>query len=374
MTISTNSNTQLSALHDEQGQSPWLDNLRRGWITTGELDRWVSSGIRGLTSNPAIFQKAIEGSADYDQQFGQLIADGVAVDSAYWDLVASDIRGALNALLPVYESSNGTDGFVSVEVDPALARETDQTTEAARALHDRLNAPNLMVKIPGTLEGLPSVRTMIGEGRSINVTLIFSVPRYSEVMEAYISGLEDAVEAGRDDLSGIASVASFFISRTDSEVDRRLEQIGTDAALSMRGKTAVAQAQVAYQTFKTTFDGPRWQALAHKGAQLQRPLWASTSTKNPNYSQTLYVDELIGPNTVNTMPDNTIDAFVEKGTVARTVDADPVEAQGVLDAVSTLGIDLDDVAELLEEEGVASFVKSFDELLSSLSAKADSLT
>ena len=198
MTISTNSNTQLSALHDEQGQSPWLDNLRRGWITTGELDRWVSSGIRGLTSNPAIFQKAIEGSADYDQQFGQLIADGVAVDSAYWDLVASDIRGALNALLPVYESSNGTDGFVSVEVDPALARETDQTTEAARALHDRLNAPNLMVKIPGTVEGLPSVRTMIGEGRSINITLIFSVPRYSEVMEAYISGLEDAVEAGRD--------------------------------------------------------------------------------------------------------------------------------------------------------------------------------
>ncbi len=373
MTIPTNSNSRLLALHNEQGQSPWLDNLRRGWITTGELDQWVASGIRGLTSNPAIFQKAIEGSADYDEQFVQLISDGVAVDMAYWDLVTSDIRGALDALLPVYESSNGTDGFVSVEVDPALARATAETTEAARALHERLDAPNLMVKIPGTLEGLPSVRAMIGEGRSINVTLIFSVSRYSQVMEAYIAGLEDAVKAGRDDLSGIASVASFFISRTDTEVDRRLEEIGTDAALSLRGRTAVAQAQVAYLTFKTVFDGPRWQALADKGAQLQRPLWASTSTKNPSYSGTLYVDELIGPNTVNTMPDNTIDAFVEKGTVARTVDANPFEAQAVLDAVSALGIDLDNVAAVLEEEGVASFVKSFDELISSLSTKAASL-
>lgn len=373
MTIPTNTNSRLLALHNEQGQSPWLDNLRRGWITTGELDQWVASGIRGLTSNPAIFQKAIEGSADYDEQFVQLISDGVAVDMAYWDLVTSDIRGALDALLPVYESSNGTDGFVSVEVDPALARETDETTGAARALHERLDAPNLMVKIPGTLEGLPSVRTMIGEGRSINVTLIFSVSRYSQVMEAYIAGLEDAVKAGCEDLSRIASVASFFISRTDTEVDRRLEEIGTDAALSLRGRTAVAQAQVAYLTFKTVFDGPRWQALADKGAQLQRPLWASTSTKNPSYSGTLYVDELIGPNTVNTMPDNTIDAFVKKGTVARTVDADPLEAQAVLDAVSALGVDLDNVAAVLEEEGVASFVKSFDELIASLSTKAESL-
>ena len=373
MTIPTNSNSRLLALHNEQGQSPWLDNLRRGWITTGELDQWVASGIRGLPSNPAIFQKAIEGSADYDEQFVQLISDGVAVDMAYWDLVTSDIRGALDALLPVYESSNGTDGFVSVEVDPALARETDETTGAARALHERLDAPNLMVKIPGTLEGLPSVRTMIGEGRSINVTLIFSVSRYSQVMEAYIAGLEDAVNAGCEDLSGIASVASFFISRTDTEVDRRLEEIGTDAALSLRGRTAVAQAQVAYLTFKTVFDGPRWQALADKGAQLQRPLWASTSTKNPSYSGTLYVDELIGPNTVNTMPDNTIDAFVKKGTVARTVDANPLEAQAVLDAVSALGVDLDNVAAVLEEEGVASFVKSFDELITSLSTKAESL-
>lgn len=374
MTVNNNSNNRLSSLFDDQGQSPWLDNLRRGWITSGELDQWVATGIRGLTSNPAIFQKAIEGSADYDQQFGQLIADGVSVDEAYWDLVTSDIRGALQALRPVYDASDGRDGFVSVEVDPTLARDSDETTAAARALHDRLDAPNLMVKIPGTREGLPSIRTMISEGKSINVTLIFSVSRYEEVIAAYIAGLEDALAAGHDDLSRVASVASFFISRTDTEVDRRLEEIGTDVALSLRGRTAVAQAQIAYQTFQEAFDGPRWQVLADKGAQLQRPLWASTSTKNPSYSETLYVDELIGPNTVNTMPDNTIDAFMKKGTVARTVDANPGEAQEVLAAVSALGIDLDDVAAVLEQEGVASFVKSFDELITSLSAKADSLT
>lgn len=374
MTVNNNSNNRLSSLFDDQGQSPWLDNLRRGWITSGELDQWVATGIRGLTSNPAIFQKAIEGSADYDKQFGQLIADGVSVDEAYWDLVTSDIRGALQALRPVYDASDGRDGFVSVEVDPTLARDSDETTAAARALHDRLDAPNLMVKIPGTREGLPSIRTMISEGKSINVTLIFSVSRYEEVIAAYIAGLEDALAAGHDDLSRVASVASFFISRTDTEVDRRLEEIGTDVALSLRGRTAVAQAQIAYQIFREAFDGPRWQVLADKGAQLQRPLWASTSTKNPSYSETLYVDELIGPNTVNTMPDNTIDAFMKKGTVARTVDANPGEAQEVLAAVSALGIDLDDVAAVLEQEGVASFVKSFDELITSLSAKAHSLT
>ena len=374
MTVNNNSNNRLSSLFDDQGQSPWLDNLRRGWITSGELDQWVATGIRGLTSNPAIFQKAIEGSADYDKQFGQLIADGVSVDEAYWDLVTSDIRGALQALRPVYDASDGRDGFVSVEVDPTLARDSDETATAARALHDRLDAPNLMVKIPGTREGLPSIRTMISEGKSINVTLIFSVSRYEEVIAAYIAGLEDALAAGHDDLSRVASVASFFISRTDTEVDRRLEEIGTDVALSLRGRTAVAQAQIAYQTFQEAFDGPRWQVLADKGAQLQRPLWASTSTKNPSYSETLYVDELIGPNTVNTMPDNTIAAVMTKGTVARTVDANPGEAQEGLAAVSALGIDLDDVAAVLEQEGVASFVKSFDELITSLSAKADSLT
>ena len=373
MTDSTQESQKLKDLYLLGNQSPWLDNLRRGWITSGELDRWVESGIRGLTSNPAIFQKAIEGSADYDLQFGQLIKDGVAVKQAYWDLVTSDIEGALAALAPVYESSQGVDGFVSVEVDPALARDTERTTADARALHQLIDAPNLMVKIPGTSEGLPSIRTLIGEGRSINVTLIFSVPRYVEVVEAYISGLEDAVANGIEDLSHIASVASFFISRTDTEVDRRLQEIGTDQALGLRGKTAVAQAQVAYQQFLSAFSGARWEALAAKGAQPQRPLWASTSTKNPNYSETLYVDELIGPHTVNTMPDNTIASFITSGSVRRSIDADPEASELILRKVAEIGIDLEHVAAVLEEEGVASFVKSFDELIATLTSKADQL-
>ena len=373
MTDSTQESQKLKDLYLVGNQSPWLDNLRRGWITSGELDRWVESGIRGLTSNPAIFQKAIEGSADYDLQFGQLIKDGVAVKQAYWDLVTSDIEGALAALAPVYESSQGVDGFVSVEVDPALARDTERTTADARALHQLIDAPNLMVKIPGTSEGLPSIRTLIGEGRSINVTLIFSVPRYVEVVEAYISGLEEAVANGIEDLSHIASVASFFISRTDTEVDRRLQEIGTDQALGLQGKTAVAQAQVAYQQFLSSFSGARWEALAAKGAQPQRPLWASTSTKNPNYSETLYVDELIGPHTVNTMPDNTIDSFITSGSVKRSIDADPEASELILRKVAEIGIDLEHVAAVLEEEGVASFVKSFDELIATLTSKADQL-
>lgn len=373
MTDPTQESQKLKDLYLLGNQSPWLDNLRRGWITSGELDRWVESGIRGLTSNPAIFQKAIEGSADYDLQFGQLIKDGVAVKQAYWDLVTSDIEGALAALAPVYESSQGVDGFVSVEVDPALARDTERTTADARALHQLIDAPNLMVKIPGTSEGLPSIRTLIGEGRSINVTLIFSVPRYVEVVEAYISGLEDAVANGIEDLSQIASVASFFISRTDTEVDRRLQEIGTDQALELRGKTAVAQAQVAYQQFLSAFSGARWEALAAKGAQPQRPLWASTSTKNPNYSETLYVDELIGPHTVNTMPDNTIASFITSGSVRRSIDADPEASELILRKVAEIGIDLEHVAAVLEEEGVASFVKSFDELITTLTSKADQL-
>jgi len=364
---------RLMSLFEQEGQSPWLDNLRRGWITSGELDRWVEDGIRGLTSNPAIFQKAIDGSADYDDQFGDLVRGGATTETAYWNLVTSDIESALTALRPVYDASGGADGFVSVEVDPGLARDTEGTTKAARELHELISRPNLMVKIPGTAEGLPSIRQMISEGRSINVTLIFSVPRYREVTEAYIGGLEEAVAAGAEDLSHISSVASFFISRTDTEIDRRLGDIGTDAASALQGQAAVAQGQVAYAAFAETFSGPRWEALAARGARVQRPLWASTSTKNPTYRDTLYVDELIGPDTVNTMPDATIEAFVDRGTVARTIDADPAAAQGVLDAVTALGVDLDDVAAVLEEEGVSAFVKSFDELLQSLEAKADSL-
>ena len=360
--------TRLHDLH-AAGQSPWLDNLRRGWLTGGELATWVDRGIRGLTSNPSIFQKAISTGTDYDEQFGDLIGSGTSVTDAYWDLVTSDIEGALALLRPVYDSSDGVDGYVSVEVAPDLARDSAGTEAAARALHTGIDEPNLYVKIPATAEGVPPIRAMIAEGRSINVTLIFSLDRYAEVMEAYLSGLE----AADGDLSRISSVASFFISRVDTEVDRRLEAIGTPEAFALRGRAAVAQAQVAYQRFRDTFQGPRWDALVARGARVQRPLWASTSTKNPSYPDTAYVDQLIGSDTVNTMPEDTIEAFIDHGAVARTVDADVPGALATLDALTAVGVDLDDVALVLEEQGVAAFAKAFDELIGALDTKAAEL-
>ena len=359
---------RLHRLHTEQGQSPWLDNLRRDLILGGGLAAVRDSGVRGLTSNPTIFQKAIQGSADYDVQFATLRAAGASVLECYWEMVMSDIHGALDVFAPLYDDSDGTDGFVSVEVDPNLAHDTDGTLTAGRDLWDRISRPNLMVKIPATVEGLPAIRRMIAEGRNVNVTLIFGLDRYQKVMEAYVEGLEDRVAAGHD-VSGIASVASFFISRVDSEVDKRLEARGTPAALAERGKAAVAQAKLAYEAFQETFDGPRWSALASRGARVQRPLWASTSTKNPSYPDTRYVDELIGPFTVNTLPDATIDAFADHGTVARRIDVDIAESHRVWSALPGLGIDMDDVAEQLEQEGVASFRQSFDELIEALNAK-----
>jgi transaldolase len=361
---------RLIQLYEEQGQSPWLDNLTRGYLTSGQLASLRDGGIRGLTSNPTIFQKAIEGSPQYDDQFRTLVAkDGSAVIDDYWALVLQDIRGALDVFAPLYESSHGGDGFVSVEVAPDLAHDEEGTATAARNLHETIAKPNLLVKIPGTAEGVGAIRQMIGEGRSINVTLIFSLPRYGDVMEAYLSGLE-AVDG---DLGGVHSVASFFISRVDTEVDRRLEAIGSPEALALRGKAAVAQGKLAYQQFRQTFSGPRWEALQARGANLQRPLWASTSTKNPAYPDTLYVDTLIGPDTVNTLPDATIEAFRDHGTVARTVDAGVDEAHAVWDDLAKVGVDMDDVAEQLEREGVSSFQKSFDELLGALTTKANEL-
>ena len=363
--------SDASRLHqlNDLGQSPWLDNLRRGWLTSGELASWVERGIRGITSNPSIFQKAISAGHAYDEQFGDLIAGGSSVTDAYWDLVTTDIEGALAVLRPVYDSTDGLDGFVSVEVAPALARDEAGTEAAARQLHEDIAEPNLYVKIPATAEGIGPIRTMISEAHSTNITLIFSLDRYAEVMEAYLAGLEQA----EGDLSRISSVASFFISRVDTEVDRRLEEIGTDAALALRGQAAVAQGQVAYQRFKATFSGDRWAALAARGARVQRPLWASTSTKNPSYPDTLYVDSLIGPDSVNTMPEETVEAFLDHGTVARTVDADPDAAQAVLDAHAEGGVDMDDVSRVLEDQGVAAFSKSFDELLTALDTKAAEL-
>ena len=362
----------MSNLHDlyrVQGQSPWLDNLKREWINNGELDRWVERGVRGLTSNPSIFQKAMTSGSDYDDQFAGLLAAGQSVADAYWELVLTDIGGALDTLEPVHESSNGVDGFVSVEVDPKLARDTEGTLLAARALDQRVNRSNLYVKIPGTAEGLPAIQAMTAEARSVNVTLLFSLTRYAQVIEAYLTGLE----ACDGDLSSVSGVASFFISRTDTEVDRRLEAIGTPEALALRGQTAVAQGQVAYRIFAEKFSGPRWEALAARGARVQRPLWASTSTKNPAYPDTLYVDHLIGPDTVNTLPDATLEAFMDHGKLARTVDADPDAAQDILDRVTAVGVDLEEVADRLEDEGVSAFVKSFDDLLESLTTTADRL-
>ncbi|MDE0615175.1 MAG: transaldolase [bacterium] len=362
----------MSSLHDlyrDYGQSPWLDNLRREWILNGELSRWVERGVRGLTSNPSIFQKAMTSGDEYDEQFSRLLAEGMNVADAYWELVLTDISGALDALAPVHEESDGIDGFVSVEVDPKLARDTDSTLAAARALNQRVDRSNLYVKIPGTAEGLPAIQAMTAEGRSVNVTLLFSLSRYANVIEAYLCGLEEC----EGDLSTVSGVASFFISRTDTEVDRRLEAIGTPEALALRGQTAVAQGQVAYQIFNQKFSGPRWEALTARGARVQRPLWASTSTKNPAYPDTLYVDQLIGPDTVNTLPDATLEAFLDHGELARTVDADPASAQAVLDRVTDVGVDLEAVANRLEDEGVSAFVKSFDDLIESLTATADRL-
>ncbi|MBV8561113.1 MAG: transaldolase, partial [Acidimicrobiia bacterium] len=280
------SETKLQELHREQGQSPWLDNLKRGYITSGDLQGMVERGIRGITSNPTIFAKAIEGGGDYDSQFQRLVEERTSIDDAYWDLVIDDIRNALRILRPVYDESGGEDGFVSIEVAPGLARNTGGTVAAARQLHERINQPNLYVKIPATPEGVPAIRQMVSEGHNINITLMFSLGRYDQVIEAYFQGLE----AYQGDLSQVRSVASFFVSRVDTEVDRRLEAIGSDEALGLRGQAAVAQAKLAYQLFRQRFQGGRWEELRARGANLQRPLWASTSTKNPAYSDLLYVE------------------------------------------------------------------------------------
>jgi transaldolase len=347
--------TRLQDLYTEQNQSPWLDNLKRGWITSGELERWVERGVRGITSNPSIFQKAMETGDAYDSQLRTLAAEKTPIIDSYWDLVTADIQDALRILRPVHDASGGEDGYVSVEVAPSLARDTAGTIEAARHLNATIAQPNLYVKIPGTAEGLPAIQQMISEKRSINVTLLFSIERYAEVIEAYLAGLE----AAEGDLSSISSVA------------RRLDEVGTDAAVALKGKAAVANGKLAYELFLERFSGPRWEALAARGARTQRPLWASTSTKNPAYPDTLYVDALIGPDTVNTIPDATLEAFDDHGTVARTIDADVDGARATIAGLAEVGVDLADVTRVLEDEGVAAFSKSFDELISVLQAKAD---
>lgn len=372
--------TTVHDLYEHGGQSPWVDDLKRAYLAPGGLDRLIALGVRGLTSNPTILAKSIESGHDYDEQFAQLVGDGRSVLETYWELVLHDATGALELFRPLFDASDGGDGFVSVEVSPTLAHDTAGTEAAARELAERVDQPNLLVKIPATREGVPAIEQMIAEGRSINVTLIFSLERYGAVIEAYQRGLERLVADGGDPAK-VASVASFFVSRVDTEVDRRLEAIAAaepdsaraKAALALRGKAAIAQARLAYELFGKSFATERFAALATRGARLQRPLWASTSTKNSAYPDLLYVEALIGPDTVDTLPPATIDAFADHGVVERTIDTDFDGARATIAALGEVGVDLAEVTEQLEVEGVASFAKSFDELIDGLGQKAAAL-
>jgi transaldolase len=363
------STSRLTDLFTVAGQSPWLDNLKREYIVNGDFARVLASGIRGLTSNPTIFQKAIQGSDLYDDQFHESVQRGCTTEETYWELVVSDIVGALDIFGPLYVSSSGLDGFVSVEVSPGLAQDMDGTVAAAQELHDRIARPNVMIKVPATQACIPAIEEIISRGINVNVTLIFGLDRYQEVMNAYIRGLQRLSKTNPGKVQDVASVASFFISRVDSEVDKRLDAIGTQDALDLRGKAAIAQAKIAYEMFEQTFSGEAWRLLAKLGAQVQRPLWASTSTKNPDYPDTMYVDELIGPHSVNTLPDATMDAFSDHGSIAETIASRVDGARKVLGELNRLGIDMAAVAEQLEHDGVLSFQQSFNELLAVLEAK-----
>jgi transaldolase len=351
------------------GQSIWFDYIKRDLITSGELQRLIDMGLRGMTSNPTIFDKAISGSTDYDDDIRQLLAKNPSTEEIYESLALKDIGMAADLLLPVYKSTNGYDGYVSIEVSPHLAHKTNETIEQAKRLFKTLNRPNIMIKIPGTLEGLPAITEVIGSGINVNVTLIFSNENYKLVAEAYIKGLEKLDSAGGD-ISKIASVASFFVSRVDTSCDKELEAIGNK---ELQGKIAIANSKVAYELSHEIFSGERWNKLKSKGAKVQRLLWASTGTKNPDYPDTLYVDELIGAETVNTIPPATLDAFLDHGKLSVTLDTNLKEAKEQLTTLAHLGIDLDKITEKLQTDGVKSFADSFDSLLKSISEKVETL-
>ncbi|MDA3003711.1 MAG: transaldolase [Actinomycetota bacterium] len=364
---------RLRRLFAEFGQSPWLDNLKRSYITSGELVSIRDTGIRGLTSNPTIFQKAIQGSNDYSVQFKSLTKQGLSPVESYWQLVLKDIHGALDVFAPLYESSKGLDGFVSVEVDPALAHDQANTLASARDLHIKISRPNVMIKIPATHECIPAIASMISEARNVNVTLIFSLERYQQVMDAYIDGIERLANDQPNKVGSVSSVASFFISRVDTEIDRLLATSASKDAASLLGTAAINQAKLAYEMFQKSFSGPRWNKLEKMGAKVQRPLWASTSTKNPNYPDTLYVDNLIGEHTVNTLPDSTVEAFTDHGNLKATILLDLDQAHEQWKRLETSGVNVSEVATKLEREGVSSFQKSFNELIDVLAQKAAEL-
>jgi transaldolase len=362
-----------SRLHQlsELGQSVWIDSLSREWLRTGELARMMDEdAVVGVTSNPTIFQKAMSEGGWYDDQLRDVLAEEDDLKEIFLRLAFDDITEACDLFLPVWQETQGVDGRVSLEVDPHFANDTEATIGEAQRFHDTVDRPNLYVKIPATQEGLPAIEEMIARGKSINVTLIFALQRYAEVAEAYIRGLERLAETGGD-LRETLSVASFFVSRVDTEADKRLDAIG--AADHLKGRLAIANAKLAYQRYKEIFAGPRWEALAAKGARPQRCLWASTSTKNPAYRDVMYVEELIGPETVNTMPKETIEAFQDHGEVRPTLEEGLDEARQLFDELSRIGIDYDDVTRVLEEEGVQKFADSFDELLGGIRAKRGEL-
>jgi len=366
---------RLRQLHDA-GQSIWLDFIDRTILRNGDLVRRIrEDALTGMTSNPTIFEKALAEGSAYDDQLRAAPAGFTAMEM--FELVeTSDVRDACDIFAPVYQSTKGADGFVSIEVSPAAANDSRATVAEAQRLWAMVDRPNVMIKVPGTDEGALAVRTLIGAGINVNITLLFAIAAHERVIEAYLAGLEDRVKAGKP-ITGIASVASFFVSRVDTEVDKRLDAIAAtlsgadrDHVLALRGRAAIANAQLAYKLFRERFSGARWKALADAGASLQRPLWASTSTKNPAYRDVMYVEQLIGPDTVNTMPPATIDAFRDHGVVARTVDADYAGAERTLAELAKAGIDLADVTDQLLREGLGSFQKSFDSLSAGLSKKS----
>ncbi len=360
------SNAHLRALAD-QGVSIWLDDLSRSMIATGELAGLVADkGVVGVTTNPTIFAAALSKGEAYTDQVRDLAARGADVDEAVFAITTQDVRDACDVLRPVFDATNGQDGRVSIEVDPRLARDTAGTLEMARRLWQTVDRPNVMIKIPATVEGLPAISSAISEGINVNVTLIFSLDRYRAVMNAYLTGLEQARRQGVD-LGTIHSVASFFVSRVDSEIDKRLDGVGTPEALELKGKAGIANARLAYQAFEETFSTPRWANLSDGGAHPQRPLWASTGVKDPAYPDTMYVDQLVAPQTVNTMPGKTLDAVADHGQIDGDAIAGTYEAAtAVLDDLERLGISYVQVVEQLEDEGLSKFEASWGELLDSV--------
>ena len=371
---------KMQELHDA-GQSIWLDSIDRRMLHDGELERRIrDDALTGMTSNPTIFQKALASSNAYDEQIVAAEEDGLTSWELFELLETTDVRDACDAFAAVYSSTRGGDGYVSIEISPGVSHDADAAIEEARRLWKTVDRPNVMVKVPGTREGAVAVRRLISEGINVNITLLFAIEAHERVIEAYMAGLEDRVKAHQP-VDGLASVASFFVSRVDTEIDKRLDGLIAKAAPAekerlqmLKGRAAIANAKLAYKLFRQKFSGPRWEALAKQGARVQRPLWASTSTKNPAYRDVMYVEELIGPDTVDTMPPATIDAFKDHGVVARTVDKKVAVAEGLLKEIEAVGISVREVTEKLLVDGIASFQKSFDELIAGLESKIGSLT